>query len=255
MLRWEDNIQFWERLHKVLQEEPALEEFRPMTGMLAMLGIEQGKPFAPDARMKGLLERAARDGRAQMLVAGFASSRPDRFVWPDRKWEYATLRYENGDFELPTGIDLEARDRWFSQAVGMSPKMVLRTPGAGSLYWLGLRDKDGAYLDGGKTYRLSVPQPVPQKLFWSVTVYDSETRSQIQTDQDKAALRSLVELKDVPKTGTTDLYFGPAAPAGKEGQWIKTKPGKGWFVYLRLYGPDGPAFDGGWKPGDFEEVR
>ena len=107
-----------------------------------------------------------------MLIAGFASSRPDRFVWPDRKWEYATLRYENGDFELPTGIDLEARDRWFSQAVGMSPKMVLRTPGAGSLYWLGLRDKDGAYLDGGKTYRLSVPQPVPQKLFWSVTVYD-----------------------------------------------------------------------------------
>jgi hypothetical protein len=88
---------------------------------------------------------------------------------------------------------------------------------------------------------------VPQKLFWSVTVYDAETRSQIQTDQDKAALRSLVELKDVPKTGTTDLYFGPTAPAGKEGQWIKTNPGKGWFVYLRLYGPEGPAFNGSRK--------
>jgi hypothetical protein len=255
LLRWEDNIQFWEKLHKTLQEEPAVEEFRPMYGMLAMLGIEQGKPFAPDARMKGILERAAKVGRDQMLVAGYASSRQDRFVWPDRKWEYATLRYENGDFQLPTGIDLEARDRWFSQAVGMSPKMVLRTAGAGSLYWLGLRDKDGAYLDGGKTYKLSVPQPVPQKLFWSVTVYDAGTRSQIQTDQDKAALRSLVELKDVPKTGTTDLYFGPTAPAGKEGQWIKTNPGKGWFVYLRLYGPEGPAFDGGWRPGDFEEVK
>jgi hypothetical protein len=31
-------------------------------------------------------------------------------------------------------------------------------------------------------------------------------------------------------------------------------PGSGWFVYLRLYGPDGPAFDGRWKPGDFEEM-
>jgi hypothetical protein len=50
----------------------------------------------------------------------------------------------------------------------MSPKMVLRVEGAGSLYWLGLRDNDGAYLDGSKTYRLSIPQPVPQKLFWSV---------------------------------------------------------------------------------------
>jgi hypothetical protein len=255
LLRWEDNMQFWEKLHKVLEEEPPIEEFRPMYGMLAMLGIEQGKPFAPDERMKAILERAAKVGRDQMLVAGFASSRPDRFVWPDRKWEYAALRFENGDFELPTGIDLEARDRWFSQAVGMSPKMVVRTAGAGSLYWLGLRDEDGAYLDGGKTYRLSVPQPVPEKLFWSITVYDALTRSQIQTDQDKAALRSLVELKDVPKTGTTDLYFGPSAPAGKEGQWIKTIPDRGWFVYLRLYGPEGPAFDGGWRPGDFEEVK
>ena len=255
LLRWEDNLQYWEKLHKVLQEEPAVEEFRPMYGLLAALGIEQGKPFAPDARLKAILERAAKAGRDQMLVAGFGSSRPDRIVWTDRKWEWVALRYENGDFELPTGIDVEARDRWFAQAVGASPKMFLRTAGAGSLYWLGLRDKDGAYLDGGKTYKLSVPQPVPQKLFWSVTVYDSGTRSQIQTDQDKAALRSLVELKDVSKTGTTDLYFGPNAPAGKEGQWIKTTPGKGWFVYLRLYGPEGPAFDGSWKPGDFEEVK
>lgn len=255
LLRWESNLQFWEKLHKVLQEEPALEEFRPMYGMLAMLGIEKDKPFKPDERMKKILLRAAKDGRAQMLVAGFASNRPDRFVWKDLKWEYATLRWENGDFELPTGIDLEARDRWFSQAVGMSPKMVLRVEGAGSLYWLGLRDKKGVYLNGGKTYRLRIPQPVPQRLFWSVTVYDSETRSMIQTSQDKAALRSLVELKDVPQTGATDLYFGPKAPKGQEGRWIKTIPGKGWFVYLRLYGPVGPAFDGSWKPSDFEEVK
>jgi hypothetical protein len=255
LLRWEGNLQFWEKLHKVLQEEPPIEEFRPMYGMLAMLGLEKDKPFQPDERMRKVLLQAARDGRAQMLVAGFASNRPDRFVWKDRQWEYATLRWENGDFELPTGIDLEARDRWFSQAVGMSPKMVLRVEGAGSLYWLGLRDKSGAYLDGGKTYKLGIPQPVPQKLFWSVTVYDAETRSMIQTPQDKAALRSLVELKDVPQTGVTDLYFGPKAPADKEGQWIQTIPGKGWFVYLRLYGPTGPAFDGSWKPGDFEETE
>jgi len=254
-LRWEDNLQYWEKLHKVLQEEPALAEFRPMYGVLAALGIEQGKPFVPDARMKAILEQAAQAGRDQMLVAGFASSRPDRIVWPNRKWEWAALRYENGDFETPTGIDVEARDRWFSQAIAVSPKMFLRTAGAGSLYWLGLRDKDGAYLDGAKSYKLSVPQPVPQKLFWSVTVYDNATRSQIQTDQDKAALRSLVELKDAPTSGATELYFGPNPPAGKEGQWIKTNPGKGWFVYLRLYGPDGPAFDGTWRPGDFEEVR
>ncbi|HMG34627.1 MAG TPA: DUF1214 domain-containing protein, partial [Blastocatellia bacterium] len=194
-------------------------------------------------------------GHDRYMVASYASPRVDRIVWPDRKWEWVALVSDNGDFEAPSGIDIQARDHWFSQATGASPKMFARKPGAGSLYWLGLRDKDGAYLDGSKTYKLIVPQPVPQKLFWSVTVYDPKTRSMIQTDQNKAALRSLVELKDVPRTGSTDLYFGPTPPAGKEGQWIKTNPGQGWFSYIRLYGPEGPAFDGSWKPGDFEEVK
>ncbi len=33
----------------------------------------------------------------------------------------------------------------------------------------------GAYLDGGKAYKLTVLQPVPAKLFWSVTVYDPDS--------------------------------------------------------------------------------
>ena len=88
-----------------------------------------------------------------------------------------------------------------------------------------------------------------------MTVYDNETRSEIVTDQGKAALRSLFELKDKAAEPTVDLYFGPKAPAGKEGPWIKTTPGKGWLGYLRLYGPGEPAFDGSWKPGDFEKVK
>ena len=123
------------------------------------------------------------------------------------------------------------------------------------MYWLGLRDKNGAYLDGGKTYKLTMPQPVPHKLFWSVTAYDAATRSMVQTDQDKAALRSMFELKNKMNGAPLDLYFGPTAPAGHEGEWIKTVPGKGWFSYIRIYGPEQAAFDGNWKPGDFEEVK
>jgi hypothetical protein len=100
-----------------------------------------------------------------------------------------------------------------------------------------------------------VPTPVPAKLFWSVTVYDAKTRSQVITDQNKAALRSMFELKDKIGGESIDLYFGPKAPAGKEGQWIKTIPGDGWFVYFRIYGPNAEAFNGSWKPGDFEEVK
>lgn len=252
-LQWETNLRYWQVLHEVIDLEPAYEAYRPYYGELAALGIIKGQPFAPDARMTAILEKAAVLANGQMRVQSFADRRADRVAWPDRQWEWATLRPENGTFDAATYVDLEAREKWFYQAQVESPAMFRRTAGAGSLYWLGTRDASGAFLDGSKAYRLSVPQPVPGKLFWSVTVYDAETRSEISTDQGYSALRSLFELKDM--TGASaELRFGPRAPTGGEGQWIKTTPGKGWFVYFRIYGPEAAAFDGSWKPGDFERA-
>ena len=254
-LAWETNIKYWEALARVIEREPAFEGYKNYYGELAALGIEKGKPFNPDARMKSILEKAAVAANAQMRVQSFADRRADKVVWKDRQWEWVGLRPENGNFELPNYNDITAREVWFYQAIGASPAMFRRQAGQGSLYWLGLKDAAGKYVDGSKTYKLTLPQPVPAKLFWSVTVYDAETRSQINTDQGYAALRSMFELKDQIGTAPVDLYFGPAAPAGKEKQWIKTIPGKGWFVYIRIYGPEEAAFNGSWKPGDFEEVK
>jgi hypothetical protein len=254
-LAWEKNIQYWQMLYEVINGDVPNQRFHFWYGELAALGMEKGKPFNPDARMTAILEKAAKIANGQMRVESFDDRRPDRIVWPDRKWEWAALRYEDGDFNTANYNDLYARDKWFYQAIGASPAMVKRDPTAGSLYWLGVRDKNGNTLDGGKNYKLVVPQPVPDKLFWSVTVYDTDTRSQVVTDQNKAALRSLFELKNVPTTEPTELYFGPNIPTGHEGQWIKTAPGKGWFVYFRVYGPEQAAFDGSWKPADFEEVK
>jgi hypothetical protein len=254
-LAWENNIRYWEELHDVITAEPPFEPYRNMYGELAAFGIEKGRAFHPVGRLKQVLETAALTANAQMRVTSFADRRPDRIVWPDRNWEWVSLRSQDGNFDANYFADLHARDKWFYQAIGASPAMFRRSPAAGSLYWLGLRDNTGAYLDGGKTYKLTVPQPVPARLFWSVTAYDTDTRSQVNTDQGKAALRSLFELKDLPHTGPAELYFGPNAPAGKEDQWIKTIPGKGWFAYFRIYGPQHSAFDGNWKPGDFEEMK
>ena len=252
---WEKSIDYWKQLAEVIHNEPPFEAYRMEYGRLASLGIEKGKPFNPDARMQAILVKAAQIANDQMRVQSFADRRPDRLAWPDRKWEWATLRPENGTFDTPDYKDLEARTKWFYQAQIESPAMFRRTSAAGSLYWLGTRDSTGAFVDGGKTYKLTVPQPVPAKLFWSVTVYDPDTRSEIVTDQGKAALRSLFELKDLTSSQPAELYFGPTAPPDHENQWIKTNPDKGWFTYFRIYGPGAPAFDGSWKPGDFEEVK
>jgi hypothetical protein len=211
-LAWEDNLAYWQKLHEVIEAEPVQDEFRPMYGLLAELGIAPGKPFAPDARMKSILERAARAGRDQMLVSSFDSNRPDRMAWADRRWEWASLVYDNGDFETPFGLDLEARDRWYAQAILGSPAMFRRHVGSGSLYWLGIRDRSGDWLDGSKTYKLTVPLPVPARLFWSVTVYDNRTRSQIKTDQNKRPCAHCLNLHtsrvEQPRTSTS----GPPHP-------------------------------------------
>jgi hypothetical protein len=251
-LTWETNIQFWEKLHGIVSLEPLVSDFLPMYGLLSSLGIEKGREFPSDHKTRDLLERAAKAGRDELLVSAFDSARPDRINWPDRKWEWVGLVPDSAQFETPRGIDLEARDRWFAQAIVTSPAMFRRTAGAGSLYWMSTKDATGTFLDGGRSYRLNIPQPVPGKLFWSVTVYDTATRSQVQTDQDKAALRSMFELRDVARSSSIELYFGPTAAAGREGRWIKTVPGKGWFAYIRIYGPEQAAFDKSWKPGDFE---
>lgn len=240
-------------LHETIDAEPAYEGYRAHYGELATLRIEKGAPFSLDAPMMSTLETAAVLGNAQLRVQSFADRRTDRLVWQGRQWEWAALRFEDGDFNTATHVDLAAREKWFYQAVGASPAMFRRDTHAGSLYWLGLRDKTGAALDGRSTYKLSVPLPVPAKLFWSVTVYDINTRSQIQTPQSKAALRSLFELADL-SGGTADLYFGLTGPEGNEDRWIQTIPGKSWFVYFRIYGPQAAAFNGDWRPSDFEQI-
>jgi hypothetical protein len=258
LLAWEENIDFWRELHGVIDAETAPEEFRPMLGMLASLGIEKGKPFTPDARVKRILEEAAHTALAEMRVNAYANRRPEHVVWMDRKWEWVPLRQlspETKDYGVPAFLDLEASDHWIFQAYGASASMGRRQVGAGSIYFAGFRDGGGAFLDGGKTYKLTVPGPVPGKLFWSATVYDVDTRSEIATDQERAAVRSLYEKPPPNADGSIDLYFGPKAPAGKEGQWIKTIPGQGWFIYFRIYGPEQPAFDGTWKLSDIAEVR
>ena len=72
--------------------------------------------------------------------------------------------------------------------------------------------------------------------------HHAQTRTEILTDQRQAALRSLIELTPdvLGDAQQAELYFSPEQPADTEDRWIKTIPRHGWFVYLRIYGPDAP---------------
>jgi hypothetical protein len=52
------------------------------------------------------------------------------------------------------------------------------------------------------------------------------------------------------------VYFGPSKPgAVKDGNWIQTMPGKGWWTILRLYSPKEPFFDKTWRLSEIELVK
>lgn len=248
-------MRFWEVLHRTLQDEPTRAGDASAEGQLAELGMLRGAPFEPDERVRRILERAAVEADAQMRVQSLADRRPDRIAWPDRSWEWVTLRPDNVYFRTDGRTDVTAMETWFYQAIASSPAMFRRVAGGGSVYWFNARDNAGAYLDGDHTYRLTIPTPVPAGLFWSITVYDAITRSQIDTEQGIAALRSLFELSDATDSSEIELRFGPAEPEDGPDRWIQTLPGRGWFVYLRLYSPTDGAFDGSWRPGDFTRTK
>jgi hypothetical protein len=153
------------------------------------------------------------------------------------------------------GRDHDARTMFFYFATVNTPAMALKMPGLGSQYAIAFVDAADEYLDGAAHYRLTIPADVPAANFWSVVVYDPQTRSELQTSQPLPSRNNQRDSLGVEPDGSVHLWFGPDLPAGgSESNWIQTVPGKGWFAILRLYGPLEPWFDQTWRPGDIERV-
>jgi hypothetical protein len=245
-------FEYWVRLHGIIQEEPVAERDRFYMAMLASLGIEKGKRFNPPALRKRLLEEGARAGELIAKANTFAKRFDGVYHWPDRKWEYA-LFIQDPSQRLPNYDQLWERAAWFYEAVGNSKGMVTKAPGVGQTYLGAYTDNDDSWLDGGKTYRLRVPANPPAQQFWSVTLYDVDTRCFVDNRQRKADLSSRMDLVK-NADGSVDLYFAPKPPPGKDKNWIQTVPGRLWFAYFRLYGPTEPYFDKTWKLNDIEPV-
>ena len=247
------DYRFWELLDYVVQNEPVASADPVTLGFFASIGIEKGRPFAPDARMKAILTEAAAVGDATARTLTYRSRIPEAFYYPRSTWRQWLGGYK---FEKQPGVAyLDAAAFFYFYATGVTPAMEAKMVGQGSQYAVGLLDSQGNPLDGGKTYRLHVLPNAPAKDFWSAIVYDNQTRSMLQTDQDFPQVSSLDKGLVVNKDGSVDVWFGPRAPAGMEKNWIQTVPGKGWNMLFRLYGPLEPWFDKTWKLSEIEVVR
>jgi hypothetical protein len=251
-----NTFKFYEDVNEIVQEEPA-EALDPETlGILAAIGIEKGKPFAPDARMKKILTDAVAVGNVTARALTFRTRIKEAYYYPNSAW-YSNMPGGSYEFLLQPGVrSLDARVLMHYYATGITPAMTVKMVGVGSQYAAAITDSQGNPLDGSKTYKLRLPPNVPMKDFWSFTLYDNQTRSMLQTDQQFPSVNSTDKGVLTNPDGSVDIWFAPTLPNGvNKANWAQTIPGKGWNVLFRLYGPLQPWFDKTWRPGEFELVK
>ncbi len=267
---------FFKLINETVQQEPATSYDVELAGQMAAIGIVHGQPFKPDAHTKKILTDAAAIGNAtgRCLNWRFRVSHPDWAYYENSQW--GNMLFEGGAFfetpppqftaegmfkpYPPTGArTLDSRTAFYYAYTLDSPGMIMRIPGVGSQYLMSFLDADGNPFDGAKTYKVTLPKGIPARAFWSLTLYDNQSRSMLATPQHYPRAGSQEypsPAAEAEADGSTTVYFAPQQPENvKRGNWIQTDPKKGWFTILRLYSPLPSFFDKSWQPSEIELVN
>jgi len=244
------DLRFYEGLDRVVQVEPWLERDRAMIDTLRTIGIEKGKPFAPDQAMQQALNAAAALAHEVLeakleAVFDIPWAEGSRWAFPASQ-AYATAAQSG--YADPNLYPVDDRGVVFTFAF-FTPKRL----GEGQFYLMLIHDKAGQPFDGAKSYRFDVPANAPVNQYWSATVYDRRTYSLLR-EVSHAARSSQSPGLETNADGSVTLYFGPAAPAGKEANWTPTRPDGQFELLFRFYGPEPALFDKSWVLPDVEVV-
>jgi hypothetical protein len=244
------DVSFFEHLDRIVQNEPWLERDRAMIDPLKSIGIEKGKPFSPDVAAQATLAAAAYEARV-LLAHKYDGGLPP--YWPESRWGSPAypdmVKAMQGGYRDLNAYPVDERGVTYSFAF-----IGIKRLGTAQFYLMAIKDKDGEDLDGGRVYRLTVPAKAPVSQYWSATAYDRETHALIRNMSRASRSSQIADLKK-NGDGSTDIYFCPTAPAGRETNWVPTDPKRPFEVLFRLYGPQKPLFEKTWQLADIEEVK
>ena len=246
-IRYDDS--FFTHLDRIVQSEPWLDRDRAMIDQLRSIGIEKGKPFAPDAATKQALADGITEAHAWM-AAKYDGGLPPFFA--GTHWTYPAhpdmLKAAAENFDNPDAYPVDWRGIVYHYAY-----IGIKRLGAGQFYLINIKDRNGESYDGAKSYRLHVPPNVPIEQYWSLTAYDRETHALIKNvDRASRASNSAEVRKNAD--GSVDLYVAPKAPGGQEANWIPTDPARRFELMFRFYGPKKEFFEKVWALPDVEKV-
>ena len=168
----------YEMLDALVQLEPAEALNTELAGQFAAIGIVKGEKFAPDARLRAILDEAVAVGNAASRMLGMGAHPTEGFRYYDDGDSAWWISLWVGGFEFTNpppmitaeGIKpfpnkgarrLHSRTSFFYTATGITPAMCMRLTNVGSQYLLANLDADGEPFDGAKTYRLRLPEGHP----------------------------------------------------------------------------------------------
>lgn len=242
------DLSFYESLNAMVQAEPFLERDKAMIDPLKTIGIERGKPFTPDARTQDILKKSILEAKA-WFDARYDALEP---FYEGERWFFPStsemIENVTKDWRVPDSYPVDARGTVYTLAF-FSAKHI----GESQYYLLTGKDKDGKPLEGKAFYRLRVPANAPVTQYWSTTVYDRDTHAFIR-NASRVGRSSQSPGLQKNADGSTDIYFGPSAPAGRDSNWVPSDPNDRFEVLARFYGPQKPLFDKTWKLPDIEKV-
>jgi hypothetical protein len=243
------DLRFFEALDKIIQAEPWLQRDRIMIDYLRTIGIENGKPFEPDAETQQVLTSAIAEAHTWIDAEYESTFHPFN---EDQHWALPAspemLAAIESFFEQPEAYPVDARGVTYSFAFFSARHM-----GKGQFYLMTLVDSDGRPLEGDTSYRLRVPPDAPVTQYWSATVYNRDTHTLI-TNVSRSGRSSQSPGLMVNEDGSVDLFFSPTAPDGQDANWTPTDPEGRFEVLFRFYGPAPALFDRTWQLPDLEKV-
>jgi hypothetical protein len=244
------DVRFFESLARMVESQPWLERDKAMIDPLRTLGIEKGRVFDPDARIREIMTDAAQEAHQWLDLQYEASLSPPFFE--GGHWALPAspglLGGMQSTFADPSHYPIDARGTTYSMAFFCAKHSAL-----GSYYLMATKDKDGRPLAGGSSYRLTVPPNVPVRQYWSATVYDRATHGLIR-DVARASRSSQSAGLQVKADRSVDIYFGPAARPSEESNWVPTSPQGEFEVLFRFYGPDKSLFEKAWRLPDIKKI-
>jgi hypothetical protein len=241
---------FFDNLNRVIQEEPWIGRDRAMIDQLRSLGIEKGKPFQPTDATSTIFASAAREA-GELLEAKYNAGLPPFFSATSR-WTFPAppdlIQATQDGYADSNYYPIDLRGMAYSYAY-----IGIKRLGAGQFYSISIRDRDGEAYDGSKTYRLNVPANVPVEQYWSITAYDRQTHALIKNVSRAGRSSQIPELQK-NADGSIDIYLGPAAPKGKEANWVPTDPARKFELMARFYAPQKEFFEKKWILPDVEKA-